>query len=78
MKASIYINRGKRVRRIQEELSQKKGEYLVIAHPDLNEETEGIIPMLKNECIYVREQYTNKEARLIAQAIANTGKKKRL
>lgn len=75
MKASIYINRGKRVRRIQEELSQKKEEYLVIAHPDLNEETEGIIPLLKNECLYVREQYTNKEARLIAQAIADTGKK---
>ena len=63
MKASIYINRGKRVRRIKENLSQKKGEYLVIAHPDLNEETEGIIPLLKNECLYVREQYTNKEAR---------------
>lgn len=75
MKYSIYINRPKRVKRISNELMQKKADYVVICHPEMVEDKESIQPLFKDNILDLREQYTQKEAKQIAQAIVNSGKK---
>ena len=73
MKYSIYINRGKRVGRIKEELANKKEKYVVICHPEMAEKNDVQI-LFKENILDIREQYTEKEACLIAQAIVDSGK----
>lgn len=69
MKYSIYINRAKRINKIKEELKRKKSDYIVICHPEYSEENK-LIKTLENEnIIYIREQYTSKEAKKIAMVI---------
>ena len=74
MKYSIYINRGKRVKKISQELSKDNGEYLAIHHPDWI----GVKNATKDTFKYtleLREQYTEKEANMIANEICKTNVK---
>lgn len=74
MKYSIYINRPKRIKRIKEEISNKKENYIVICHPEMVEEKNSIKQLFANSIFDLREQYTSKEAKQIAQVIADSGK----
>lgn len=65
---SIHVNRGKRVKKIKEFLQTNKEEYLMIYHP----EWIGLSHVAKdrfNSILSLREQYTKKEAKLMAAAI---------
>lgn len=75
MKYSIYINRPKRINRLKQELSTKKENYITICHPEMVEDKEAIKILLKDNILDIREQYTAKEAKQIAQAIVDSGKK---
>lgn len=74
MKYSIYINRGKRVRKVSQILNSQDGEYVVIHHPDWI----GVTNATKDTFDYtleLREQHTVKEAKMMAKVIADSGKK---
>lgn len=74
MKYSIYINRNKRVRKVSRILTSQDGEYVVIHHPDWI----GVTNATKDTFDYtleLREQHTVKEAKMMAKAIADSGKK---
>lgn len=74
MKYSIYINRSKRVRKVSKILNSQNGEYVVIHHPDWI----GVTNATKDTFEYtleLREQHTVKEAKMMAKAIADSGKK---
>lgn len=75
MKGSIYINRNKRVRNIREKLEKQKDYYLAICHPDWIGVKNATKYTFKDNVLEVREQYTDKEAFMIAQEIVNAGKK---
>ncbi len=75
MKYSIYINRGKRIRKIEEQLANMKEQYVTICHPEMVEENDGIHLLFKDNVLEIREQYTKKEAHKIAKVIIDSGKK---
>lgn len=75
MKYSIYINRNKRVNKIKESLSKQNSYYVAICHPDWIGVKNATKYTFENNIIELREQYTKKEARMMAQEIANAGKK---
>ena len=74
MKYSIYINRNKRVNKITNELSQMNEKYVVICHPEMTEQIDSIKTLFKNNILFLREQYTQKEASLIAKSIIESDK----
>ena len=73
---SIHINRNKRVKNITKELELKKENYLVICNPDKAIENQYINTLFDNNILYLREQHTEKEANMIANAIYKSGKQK--
>lgn len=75
MKYSIYINRGKRIKRLITELANIKSDYITICHPEKVKENEQIDTLFDENTIFIREMHTKKEAKLVAQAIINSGKK---
>lgn len=75
MKASIYITRNRRVKRITNEINQISKEYITICHPEMPVEKNIIENLFEGRILSLREQYTRKEADMIANAIANSGKK---
>lgn len=75
MKASIYINREKRIKKVKVELSNIKAHYIVICHPEKVKENEQINTLFGENIIELREMYTEKEAKAIAKAIIDSGKK---
>lgn len=75
MQYSIHINRKKRITKIKEMLSEQKTNYVAICHPDWIGVKNATKYTFGNEILEVREQYTEKEARMIAQEIIDAGKK---
>lgn len=75
MKYSIYINRGKRIKRLITELANIKSDYITICHPEKVKENEQIDTLFDENTIFIREMHTKKEAKLVAQTIINSGKK---
>lgn len=75
MKYSIYFHRNKRVRKIREVLATQKDYYLAICHPDWIGVKNATKYTFGENFLEVREQYTLKESRMIAEAIVDTGKK---
>lgn len=75
MKYSIHMNWKKRVARITNELKKIKDKYITICNPEWKESKEEIKNIFGDNIVDIREQYTEKEANLIAQAIVNSGKK---
>lgn len=73
---SIHINRNKRVNKIKTELKEKKDGYIVICNPDKAIENQYINTLFNNNILYLREQHTEKEAKLMAQAICDAKNKK--
>lgn len=74
MKYSIHINIGKRIKKLNNELSNIKSNYITICHPEKIEENEQIDTLFDGNIIYIREMHTKKEAKLVAQAIVNANK----
>ena len=72
---SIHINRNKRVSRIREQLREKEEDYIVICHPENEIDNNTIENFNSNSIIYLREQFTAKEAKMMAQAINDNDKK---
>ncbi|EKC68105.1 glycosyltransferase, partial [human gut metagenome] len=75
MKASIYITRSRRVKRITNEINQIQKDFITICHPEMPVEKNEIQNLIEGSILELREQYTKKEAEMIASAIANSGKK---
>lgn len=75
LKASIYVTRKRRIFKIRNEINEIKDEKIVITHPD----NENLIIEAKNiannNILYLREQYTQKEAKSISKLIVDSGKK---
>lgn len=74
MKLSIHFHINKRVNNIKNMLSQLNEPYVAIYHPDwigVSNSTKDIF----NNTIPLREQFTEKEAKMMAQAIVDSGKK---
>ena len=71
---SIHINRDKRVKIITKELESKKENYIAICHPEWIGVKNATKYTFKDNVIEIREQYTDKEAEMIAKAIINSGK----
>lgn len=74
MKYSIYINRKKRVKKIKKELETKKEKYIAICHPEWIGVKNATKYTFNDNVLELREQYTNKEAEMIANEIINSGK----
>lgn len=72
---SIYFHRNKRISRIKENLCTQKDNYLAICHPEWIGVKNATKYTFGNNVLEVREQYTKKEAKMIAQEIINAGKK---
>lgn len=72
MKYSIYFNRNKRVNRIKENLKKCKENYIAIYDPDYPELKECFDKKFENNIIDIRQQYTEKEAKMIAKEIVKT------
>ena len=70
---SIHINRKKRVDKIKKELVNKNNKYIVICHPESYQENKSIENLKKDKIVYLREQYTAKEAKMIARVITEAG-----
>ena len=75
MKASIYITRSRRVKRITNEINQIQKDFITICHPEMPVEKNEIQNLIEGSILELREQYTKKEAEMIASAIANSSKK---
>ena len=75
MKYSIYINRPKRIEKIRNQLASQKDYYLAICHPEWIGVKNATKYTFGGNVLEIREQYTDKEATLIAQEIINAGKK---
>lgn len=71
---SIHINKNKRVNKIKQELQKQKEPYLAICHPEWIGVRNATKSIFKDEMIELREQYTEKEAEKMAQAIVEAGK----
>lgn len=74
MKYSIHFNRKKRVNDVIKKLENQKGEYIVVHHPDWLGVTNATKDSFKYT-IGLREQYTQKEAQMMAKAIVDSGRK---
>lgn len=72
MKYSIYFNRNKRVNRIKENLKKCKENYIAVYDPDYSGLKECFNKAFENNIIDIRQQYTEKEAKMIAKEITNT------
>lgn len=72
---SIHINQDKRVNKVKEELAKQKQSYLGICHPEWLGVKNATKSIFGEEMIELREQYTEKEAKKMAQAIMEAGKK---
>ncbi len=70
---SIHINRKKRVEKIRLKINNKKEGYLVICNPDKASENQYLDELYKNNILFLREQYTQKEAKMIAEIIISAG-----
>ena len=75
MKASIYVTRNRRVGRISNEIKQISKEYITICHPEMPVEKSKIANLFEGSILELREQYTKKEAEMIANAIVASEKK---
>ena len=75
MKASIYITRSRRVKRITNEINQIQKDFITICHPEMPVEKNEIQNLIEGSILELREQYTKKEAEMIASAIDNSSKK---
>ena len=73
--ASIYITRSRRVKRITNEINQIQKDFITICHPEKPVEKNEIRNLIEGSILELREQYTKKEAEMIASAIANSSKK---
>lgn len=67
---SVHFNRNKRVKNIEDKLKEISGEEILICNPDISLKNQYLENTYKN-IIYLREQYTEKEASLMAQKIVN-------
>lgn len=74
-KYSVHINISKRIKKIETILSQNKEKYIVICHPEMTDKNEQIRNMFNNNILEIREMHTRKEAKRVAQAIVESGKK---
>ena len=72
---SIHINQNKRVNNVKAELQKQNKQYLAICHPEWIGVKNATKDIFKEEMIELREQYTEKEAKKMAQAIVDSGKK---
>ena len=63
------------MKRITNEINQISKEYITICHPEMPVEKNIIENLFEGSILSLREQYTRKEADMIANAIANSGKK---
>ena len=70
---SIHLNRKKRVNKIEQEIKDKKGGAILICNPDNAYENQYLNSLFDNNVLYLREQYTEKEAKMIAKLL-NTPK----
>ena len=75
MKISIHLTRGRRINRIQNEISKLKEDYIVINHPEDIQVKEILEENFNNAKYEIREQYTNKEAKAIAKILVSANKK---
>ena len=71
---SIYINRNKRVKKISNKLNTIVGTEILICNPDNGYYNQYLENSYKN-ILFLREQYTEKEAEMISKEICNSGKK---
>lgn len=74
MQYSIYINRNRRVKRITNQINEIPTKYLTICHPEMVEEKNVIEGMFKGSILELREQHTQKEADMLANAMISDGK----
>lgn len=74
-KYSVHINISKRIKKIEKVLSEKKDKYIVICHPEMIEKNEQMTNMFNGNILEIREMHTRKEAKRVAQAIVESGKK---
>lgn len=72
---SIYFHRKKRITKIKKILETQEDYYLAICHPEWIGVKNATKYTFGNNVLEVREQYTKKEAEMIAQEIVNAGKK---
>lgn len=72
MKYSIYINRNKRVKNIEEQIKRLNSDYIVICDPDVREVKEKVEDNFERNIIEIRQQHTKKEAQMIAEKICDS------
>ena len=70
---SIHINRNKRVKKIAEEIKQKQKGDILICNPDKAFENQYLSDLFNNNVLFLREQYTEKEALMIAKQLCDSG-----
>lgn len=70
---SIHINRNKRIKKIKKELEHKSSANIIICNPDKSLENQYIDKILGKNILFLRDQHTNKEAKLIAKVLINKG-----
>jgi len=75
MKFSIYCTRGRRIKRIKNEINQLNENYVVLNHPEDTQIKEILEGAFENSRYEIREQYTNKEAKAISKIIVDSNKK---
>ena len=75
MMYSIHINRAKRVKEIKDKLKEIKDDFVIVCNPEYNYDNKTIECLIKDSIIYLREQYTAKEAKMMAEQLVETGKK---
>lgn len=74
MKYSIYINRNKRVNGVKRCLERINEKYIAICHPDFKEDRDIAFRRFGDNLLELREQYTKKEAKMMAETIVNSNK----
>lgn len=75
MQYSIHINIPKRIKKINQTLSDKKENYITICHPEMVEYNDGIYELFNGNILNIREMHTRKEAKKVAKEIVDSGKK---
>ncbi len=75
IKYSIHFNISKRIKKLTNKLQEFKENYIVICHPEMLENNEHIGEMFNNNIIELREMHTRKEAKKVANAINESGKR---
>lgn len=61
MKASIYITKSRRVKRITNEIKQIQKDFITICHPEMPVEKNEIQNLIEGSILELREQYTKKK-----------------